>query len=93
MKVIDGVKYYTSREVASFVGRSRQTVVNWDKYSEELAERGEKRLIPKPIRIGKNNNRYWTEEQILEIKEFRDNLKNGDMAEFNRRLWGGERYR
>lgn len=88
MKVIDGVRYYNSREVAEIVGRSRQTVVNWDKYSEELDERGEKRLIPKPIRIGKNRNRHWTKAQIEEIKHFRDNIKQGDMAEFNRRLWG-----
>lgn len=88
MKVINGVKYYNSREVAEIVGRTRQTVVNWDKYSTELEERGDERLIPKPIRIGKNRNRYWTKVQIEEIKHFKDNMKRGDMAEFNRRLWG-----
>lgn len=88
MKIIDGVRYYNSREVAEIIGRSRQTLVNWEKYSEIREKRGQDRLIPKPIRVGKNRNRHWTREQIEEIKKFRDNMKSGDMAEFNRKLWG-----
>lgn len=87
IKTLNNIKYYSSTEVANLIGKSRQTIVNWDKYSYELEAQGKKRLIPSPLRIRKNKNRYWSKEQIEEIRHFRDNIKHGDMAVFNRRLW------
>lgn len=68
MKIINGVKFYTSGEVAYFVGRIRETVQEWDKKSEMLEDLGQERLIPKPVRI--NTWRYWREEQLSEIIKF-----------------------
>lgn len=79
---------FNSREVAEMIGRSRQTVVNWCKHSNTLEKRGEARLIPAPDAIGKSGRRYWTKVRIEEIRLFSENIKRGDMAEFNRELWG-----
>ena len=88
MKVIDGIKYYSSTEVATMVGVTRQTVVNWDKYSVELEAVNAKRLIPAPTRLGGNGNRYWTKEQVDKVMDFKTNMKPGDLAPFSRRFWG-----
>lgn len=79
---------FNSREVAEMIGRSRQTVVNWCKHSNTLEKRGEARLIPAPDAIGMSGRRYWKKAKIEEIRRFSENIKRGDMAEFNRELWG-----
>ena len=86
----DGKKYYNAREIGEMIGRSRQTIVNWDKYSTELEEKGRERLIPKPCYRDGKKQRFWIEYKIKDIKNFCNNLKRGDMAEFNRRLWGAK---
>lgn len=88
MAVIDGIEYYSVSTVATVVDRSVQTIRLWDNYSNELEERGDPRLIPKPIRIGKMNSRGWTEEQVVEIAEFAKSVGYGDIAEFSRKRWG-----
>ena len=90
MKVIESLRCYTSREAGQSIGRSSQTINNWDKYSVELEEQGKERLIPKPLRIPRTNHRHWNLEQIEELKRFRDNMEFGDMAEYNRRLRGNK---
>lgn len=82
---IEGV--YTPKEIADKLGKSKQTLILWDKYSDELEAKGQQRLIPRPSRdsIG---NRSWTEAQYQEIKEFSDKISYGSLAQFNRRRWG-----
>jgi hypothetical protein len=88
MKVIDGKKYYTAKEVGMLVGRTHLTVHLWDTWSNELAQRGEARLIPAPIKIGKQKTRYWCETDIPAIEAFAKNIQRGDLAEFSKRQWG-----
>lgn len=88
MKIIDGQKHYTAKEVGMLVGRTHLTVHLWDTWSNELAERGDARLIPEPIKIGKQKTRYWNEKDIETIQSFADNIKRGDLAEFSQRQWG-----
>lgn len=88
MRIIDGQKHYTAKEVGMLVGRTHLTVHLWDTWSNELAERGDARLISEPIKIGKQKTRYWNEREIEAIKRFADNIKRGDLAEFSQRQWG-----
>ncbi len=76
----------TTGQVALRIKRDKQTVVNWDKYSTKLAKEGKERLIPEPQWI--DGCRYWSEEQVEEIKIFANNMTYGTMAEFNRTKWG-----
>lgn len=90
MKIINGKMYFSRGEVAEMVGRTPQTIHLWDKWSDELEARGEKRLIPAPIRYGEPNDgryryRYWSMEDIEEIKKFAENLKYGDLSQFTNR--------
>lgn len=87
MKVINGKKYYTAKEVGMLVNRTHLTVHLWDTWSNELAERGEARLIPEPLKVGKQGTRYWSEEDIEMIKKFANNIQRGDLAEFSKRQW------
>lgn len=86
MRFINGQEYFTSGDVGAFVNRNIQTINNWSKYSDILEERGEARLIPKPLRI--NGQRLFTPCQVKEIVEFSKNMKRGQMAELNRNLYG-----
>jgi hypothetical protein len=86
MRFIEEQQYFTSGDVGAYVNRNVQTINNWDKYSDILEARGEARLIPKPIRI--NRQRLFTPSQVKEIKVFTNNFKRGQMAEFNRNLYG-----
>lgn len=87
MKIIDNQKHYTAKEVGMLVGRTHLTVHLWDTWSNELDERGDARLIPEPIKIGKQKTRYWNERDIEAIKHFADNIQRGDLAEFSQRQW------
>ncbi|PLS19652.1 hypothetical protein CVD28_04345 [Bacillus sp. M6-12] len=87
MKIIDGQKHFTAKEVGMLVERTHLTVHLWDTWSNELAERGDKRLIPEPIKIGKQKTRYWNEKDIPAIEHFAKNIHRGDLAEFSKRQW------
>lgn len=87
MKIIDEKRYYTAKEVGLLVNRTHLTVHLWDTWSNELAERGDSRLIPEPIKIGKQKTRYWNEDDISVIETFARNIQRGDLAEFSQRQW------
>lgn len=88
MKIINGQKHYTAKEVGMLVGRTNLTVHLWDTWSKELAERGDLRLIPEPLKMGKQKTRYWNEKDISFIDNFAKNIQRGDLAEFSKRQWG-----
>lgn len=87
-KVVGDEEYFSVGTVAEIVGKSRQMVQLWDSWSDELANRGEARLIPKSSRIGKGRVRCWTSSEIDTIVEFSKHIKYGQMAEFSRTRWG-----
>lgn len=84
----DGPEYFPIGTVAKMVGKSSQMIRLWDIWSDELALSGSKRLIPKSTRIGKNQMRCWTMEEINQIISFSKNVKYGDIAQFSRTRWG-----
>ena len=50
------MKYYSIREFSKLIGRTTQTLRNWDK-SGKL----------KPHHYGSNGGRYYSEEQLNEV--------------------------
>lgn len=91
MTTVNGVKYYTISEVAKRVGRSAATILNWYK-AEEYAQQTENLLsvqLPRPVRdFDLKCSRYWTEEGVLQLIHFRDNINRGELAQYNCYLWG-----
>ena len=55
-----GERVYQRSEVAKEAGVTTQTIRHWE----------EAGLIPPPVRDEKNNFRYWSEEDLEEIKAF-----------------------
>ena len=88
MIFIKGVPYKKISEVAEIIDVHPNTLRNWDKFGDELESRGQDRLIPKSYRVGTRGIRYWNDEQIEEIRKFRDKDKYGELAYFNRAVWG-----
>lgn len=72
-------------EVSKLIGKSKQTLILWDKQSEELVRNNQERLIPKPIRLGGSMSRYWTVEQAEEIRKFSENISYGSLDGYSRR--------
>jgi len=74
--------YYTVGNVQVLINRNYCTIIGWDNFSDLLEQRGTKRLIPKPLRV--NGIRYYTKEQVEEIRIFSVSKKRGLMAEYYR---------
>lgn len=93
MREIDGKILYTVGDLAKILRKTPQTINKWYKFSEmirkdEISRRRPGQVIlPKCIRI--NNIKYWHKEDIDRIMKFSQNIKRGDIAEFNRSFsWG-----
>ena len=78
--------YMATEEWESVLYLTLAEIKHTNKYSNELEARNEPRLIPAPFWY--NGSRYYTEEQVEEIREFSNSIKRGDLAEFNRKKWG-----
>ena len=88
MKIIDGLRYYTKKEVADLVGRTPLTIHHYDSWSNERESEGEERFIPKPLLVGKY--RYWNDEQVEQIKGFFEWVEQnrGAISQYSKRCWG-----
>lgn len=84
MKIINGDLYYTATEVGMLIDRSHLTIHLWDTWSSELEKNNKDRLIPKPIKLGKQGVRYWNESDINTMKTFAKNIKKGDFVQFHK---------
>jgi len=69
-------------EVAKIVGKTPQTIKVWEEISDELEKQGKPRLIPKSIRLGAQQIRYWTPEDVEKIKEVSERIKWGTRKNF-----------
>ena len=82
---MENKKLYKIGEVAKIIGRSNQTIVLWYAAVEAGIDVGAE--LPEPTMI--NGFRYFTEEDIEKLINFRNNVKRGSMAEYNRLYkWG-----
>ena len=94
MREIDGVKYYRISEVCQMVERSQSTIIRvWYGAAEYAAENN----IHFPLFLpayrtdqDKKGTRYWSEEAVAKLIKFRDSIRPGDLAFYNRtHMWGG----
>ena len=94
MREIDGVKYYRISEVCQMVERSQSTIIRvWYGAAEYAADNN----IHFPLFLpayrtdqDKKGTRYWSEEAVEKLIKFRDSIRPGDLAFYNRtHMWGG----
>ena len=76
MKIINGQRYYTTSETAGLVGVTRATLIRWYEYQDTI----DVKVLPDYIRVGGHNTRYWSEENLDKIVQFKKSKKQGDMA-------------
>ena len=86
MRIINGIRYYTKKEVAELVGVTAQTIQLYHKWSEEREQAGLSRFIPAPMRL-ENGYKMWTERDVATIKQFRAGMERGDLAEYSKQQW------
>lgn len=87
IKFIDGISYYTLLEVSQLVSKSKQTIYNYYKRSNELENNGHNRLILKGRDdLDQQKTIYYTLEDIKALKRFLRYKKRGVMTEYNNRI-------
>lgn len=85
MKIIDGENYLKIGKVAELVGRTPLTIKNWYEWAEmnNCLE-----ALPKMVRIGKRQIRFYKEDELYKLTRFRDSIEYGSMSDFNETKWG-----
>lgn len=95
MKEINGVKYYRVSEVCKMVGRSHTTITRvWygaEEYAKEHNIHFPFVLPTYRTDLDKKGSRYWSEEGVQKLIQFRDRILPGDLAFYNREYMWGER--
>lgn len=102
MLIVDGVEYYSQFEVAKKIERSYSGIKTWYDAIEFARENNADPKneyievvlpeLPTPRRdLDDRTTRYWTNEQIEQLIIFRDSIKRGDLAFYNRQKMWGER--
>ena len=85
MKIVDGIDLYTISEVAKELGVCISTIRNWEDYEKELGYQ----CLPQPRRdLDKKGSRYYSREDIGNLKKFRDGIEYGTIAIASRKKWG-----
>lgn len=85
MKRIEDTIYRTIGEVAKMISRGPQTIKNWYAWQEQ--EHTD--ILPQVFTdLDEKGTRYFRDEDIGLLIHFRDNIKYGMMADFNREKWG-----
>lgn len=80
-------KLYKIGEASKIIGRSPQTISLWYDAVSAGIEVGVK--LPEPTYIGRI--RYFSQSDIEQLIEFRNKVKRGTLAEFNRNFKWGKR--
>lgn len=84
-KTHNGETYLRIGEVAKELERTVRTIVGWYDWAEENNAQSD---LPEVFRLDKRGTRFFKETDIEQLKNFRDNIKYGMMAEMNRKRWG-----
>lgn len=95
MKVENGVTYYSIGEVGEMIEKSPYTIKMWFAAKKYAAESGEitnvpLHKLPEPRRdLDITKSRFWSEEEVMQLKEFSTLIRRGDLAFYNRgHSWG-----
>lgn len=86
MRIVDGERWYTIREVGEIIHRGSKTIKNWylwaeliDKFTLELFP-----PLPTPrTDFNKIGTRFFTESDIQRLILFRDSINYGSMSDFS----------
>ncbi|SDH44299.1 hypothetical protein [Desulfosporosinus hippei] len=81
MKRIEGILYYSLREIALIVNKDYQTILRWFKISQQQRKEGKEGLLPIATVIGKGH--YYSDTEVRHIKEKVRCFKRGTFQEFN----------
>lgn len=76
---------YKIGQVAKLIGKSAQTIRLWYKAEAEgkgLSSTNPVKKLPEPTR-GKGGHRYFSEEDVKQLKDYSENIERGSMAKFN----------
>lgn len=85
MKRIKDTIYHTIGEVAKMINRGPQTIKNWYAWQEQE----QTDILPQVFTdLDEKGTRYFKAEDVGLLIHFRDNIKYGMMADFNREKWG-----
>lgn len=64
-------------EVACLIGSSVQTITMWYKWKELHPDHEMAKKLPDYVRIGNKNTRYWKQEDIWKLMDFKANIVQG----------------
>lgn len=85
MKIVDNVSYLRIGEVSEQIGRTVQTIISWYAWAEKNECLHE---LPEIHYLDLRKTRYFKEDEVHMLNEFKDKIKYGMMAEMNREKWG-----
>lgn len=88
MKIIDGIKYLTIGEVAKILERRTLTIKNWYEWAETQTDALEHPLPEVYQDLDQRKTRYFKEEDVSLLIEFKKNIQYGQLADVNRVKWG-----
>jgi prophage antirepressor-like protein len=97
MKTIDNEIFFSISEVAKILGVTNQTIKNWYKWGKVVAEKPEPsteekemvRMLPNAkMNMDNRATRFFNEEAVEALQQFRGKIAYGIMAEHSRTRWG-----
>lgn len=80
MKRINGVIFYSLKEISIIMNRDYQTILRYFNVSQGLRNKGKEALLPIPTQIGKGH--YYSESDVRLIKETVRGFKRGMFKDF-----------
>lgn len=83
MKRVNGILYYSLKEIAIWVNRDYQTILRWHKMSQEQRNQGKEGILPIATQIAKGH--YYTQGQVNQIKGTVRSFKRGTFKEYEKR--------
>ena len=72
------------QELSMLIGSSIQTIGSWYRWKELHPEHELAKLIPDYTRIGNRKTRYWSQDDVWKLLEFKQKIpqgRNGIMGE------------
>lgn len=70
-------KLLKAQQVACAIDVSPQTIGSWYKWKLENPDHELAKLLPDYIRIGNRNTRYWEEDAVWKLMEFKKIIPQG----------------
>lgn len=67
----------TVQEVACLIGSSIQTINLWYKWKLNFPDHERAKMLPDFIRRGNKNTRYWRQEDVWKLIEFKQSIPQG----------------